>query len=278
MIISNLNGGLGNQMFQYALGFKMSKVLNTELKLDITTLSTDSLRQFALKPFGISNQVLDKQPEEMPLVTRFLKGVPKDWKVVREQKEFQFDEQILQSKGNIKLYGYWQSPNYFNDIRPMLLNVFSVEQPSEEFKAKQKQLTDCNSVSIHVRRGDYVNVESTNKIHGTCNMDYYQRAMQLVREKAGDNVQFFVFSDDIEWCRNEFKQYENTTVMESISDCEDMLLMSSCKHNIIANSSYSWWGAWLNKNENKIVIAPKKWMNDTSKNTDEIVPDGWYRI
>lgn len=278
MIVSNLNGGLGNQMFQFAIGYKMSKLLNTELVLDISALKTDTLRHFALKPFGISNKVFEKQPEDLSVLSRIVLKVPKHWKIVREQKEFQFDESILKAKGNIKLYGYWQCPNYFNDIRPMLLNVFSVNQPTEEFKALQNKLTNINSASIHVRRGDYVTIESTNKIHGTCSMDYYQRAMQLMKEKVGEDVQFFVFSDDIEWCKKEFSQYKNTTIMNSISDCEDMLLMSSCKNNIIANSSYSWWGAWLNNNKNKIVIAPKQWMNDTSKNTEGILPDDWYRI
>jgi len=278
MIISRLNGGLGNQMFQFALGYKMSRVLNTELLLDLTLLKTDKLRSFGLGSFNISNKTITIQPEEMSFFKRFFNRIPSNWRLIIEKNEFQYDENILLMSGNLKLHGYWQCPKYFNELRSDLISKYSILHPSEYYKKKCIELLHTNSVSIHVRRGDYVHVESTNKVHGTCDMAYYLKAMQLIYDKAGKDICFYVFSDDVEWCKKEFSQFRNLFILKSLSDHEDMLLMSSCKHNIIANSSFSWWGAWLNQNPTKIVIAPEKWMNNKLTNTKELIPDEWFRI
>jgi hypothetical protein len=131
-----------------------------------------------------------------------------------------------------------------------------------------------------VRRGDYVTSPKTNSVHGTCSLEYYYDSFNLI-EKQHKNSHYFIFSDDIEWCKQNLEFIKNKTFIELSAnerDHEEMYLMSQCKHNIIANSSFSWWGAWLNQNPDKMVIAPKKWFHDQQINTNDLIPDTWIRI
>ena len=143
-----------------------------------------------------------------------------------------------------------------------------------------EQISSSTPVSIHIRRGDYVNDSHTNSVHGTCGLDYYQNAMKLISGRV-DKPTFFCFSDDIEWAKNKLHaQYPIIYVDHNGLDnaSEDMRLMSQCKHNIIANSSFSWWGAWLNSNPDKIVIAPTKWFQKEDYDTRDLIPAGWIRL
>ncbi|RZK39288.1 MAG: alpha-1,2-fucosyltransferase, partial [Pedobacter sp.] len=175
------------------------------------------------------------------------------------------------------LEGYFQSENYFKKIRQQLLLDFQFSHLSvnnQKFIAHIQ--SQVNSVSIHVRRGDYLKpyVEA---FHGLLNLEYYRTAIKEI-EKRINNPHYYIFSDDPEWCRNNFSflSASHTIVSNQTSkDWEDMCLMSNCKHNIIANSSYSWWAAWLNKNQDKLVIAPQKWFTDT---TIKIVPKEWITL
>ena len=136
------------------------------------------------------------------------------------------------------------------------------------------------AVSLHIRRGDYVSNPVTNNYHGTCSLAYYKKAVLLLKEKI-ENPSFFIFSDDLLWARENLDFINDMTFIDldkSIPDHEEMHLMSQCKHNIIANSSFSWWGAWLNENSDKIVIAPKKWFSDNTINTEDLIPAKWMRI
>lgn len=143
-----------------------------------------------------------------------------------------------------------------------------------------QNILSVNAVSLHVRRGDYVSNLTINQFHGTCSLEYYNQAIAQIAKKV-ETPHFFVFSDDPEWVKSNLKiDYSITIVDHNNADknYEDIRLMSLCKHHIIANSSFSWWGAWLCRNPNKIVIAPLKWFNDKSINTTDLIPDGWIKI
>jgi len=143
-----------------------------------------------------------------------------------------------------------------------------------------QQILAKESISLHIRRGDYVSNVYTNSVHGTCSLDYYQQAVTLLESKL-NNPHFFIFSDDLAWAKEHLSFIENVTFVEldvNIPDHDEMFLMSQCLHHIIANSSFSWWGAWLNKNLDKIVIAPKRWFIDETYNTSDLIPDAWIRL
>ena len=200
--------------------------------------------------------------------------------VIREP-HFHFYSIVLKAKDNVYIEGYWQSEKYFKDIEAVIRREFTVKN---ELQGKNKevaqQILDTLSVAIHIRRGDYISNPLTAKLHNTCSLEYYQQAINIFVGKVKD-PHFFIFSDDPAWLqKNMVLQYPITHVNHNKADkdCEDLRLMSMCKHNIIANSSFSWWGAWLNNNPDKIVVAPKKWFNDDSYNTKDLLPESWIKI
>ena len=186
----------------------------------------------------------------------------------KKSKDFYFD-------------GYWQSEKYFIDHREALLDIFTLSKEiSHQSKAYLQGITKSNSISLHIMRGDYVSNESTNKIHGTCDVEYYQQAFSKIKE-THDNAHFFVFSDDLDWAKDNLGFIDKITYIElaeDIPDHEEMFLMSQCNHNIIANSSFSWWGAWLNQHINKIIIAPKNWFRVDIHDTKDLTPADWTLI
>lgn len=177
--------------------------------------------------------------------------------------------------------GYFQSEKNFQDIRNKARDEFSLkpEFQTEVFLAEKNKIDKEKSVSVHIRRGDYVTDKKTNSFHGTCSKDYYERGMEIVKSKV-DAPLFYFFSDDIEWVKNEFGDHPSFYFVSNpkLEDYEELTLMSTCAHNIIANSSFSWWGAWLNQNKNKIVIAPKRWVNIEPNPQPNILPEGWIAI
>jgi hypothetical protein len=181
---------------------------------------------------------------------------------------------------NSYLSGLWQTEKYFKDCEEIIRTEFTFKQPLNK---KNSELSETirrkNSVSIHIRRGDYIYNSEEYKIHGLCSIDYYKKAVECIANKAGE-LTLFIFSDDIEWVKNNLKfDFPIIFVDNNVDDIhEDLRLMSLCKHNIIANSTFSWWGAWLNNNKEKIVIAPKKWFNEFEADTKDIYPDSWMRI
>ena len=197
------------------------------------------------------------------------------------EKQFNFDNQILNSPNNILLDGYWQSEKYFADITDILRREFVVRyQQDTQSQKVANQIKSTESISLHVRRTDYVQNTLTNQIHGTCDQDYYDRAVSYIGERV-INPHFFIFSDEPEWARSNLKLRFPMTIVDcndASRNYEDLRLMSMCRHNIIANSSFSWWAAWLNPNSNKIVIAPQKWFNDDTRNTKDLIPDQWIKL
>lgn len=289
MIIVKLIGGLGNQMFQYALGRHLSQKNNTKLKMDITGFESYKLHKYSLDTFNIKKNVATKSE-----IGRFKKSKPKSgrkWFLYNklfadsskyfQEKGFNFDLDVMKLGSDVYLDGYWQSEKYFKEIESAIRADFSFILPQGEKDKKVSELINkCASISIHIRRADYATDANTNKTHGTCPINYYDKAIKVVAEKV-NNPHFFVFSDDHEWVKQNMKiDYPTVHIDHNNTDTnyQDLRLMASCEHNIIANSTFSWWGAWLNKNPNKIVVAPKKWFANTNKNDSDLIPSTWIRI
>lgn len=273
MIIVNLAGGLGNQMFQYAAGYALSIKHKTELKLDIQNLPNGfPPRNYELSIFGITGPfATNKEIKKLTPPTNFLTGKsPRLTRWLAAHTPTYVNERFIDGKipdlSNVFLDGNWQSEDYFKAQAKEIRACFKFKKTRTHF--------DPASVSIHVRRTDYVERHGRAKIIG-CSLGYYKKAMTLIIKKIKQPV-FYVFSDDIDWCGKNiffpgFKFHYS-------SSPDDLRLMTLCKHNIVANSSFSWWGAWLNQNPNKIVVAPDPWFNTTETWRREIVPNSWIKI
>ena len=292
MIIVYLKGGLGNQMFQYALGRHLAEIHKTELKLDISAYDYDGPLGYSL---GIFNTVQSFAAEEeikklkhldqsdfQKWLHNLFHSHPKISKTFIRWNKPEFNPKILSLPNNIYLEGYWNSEKYFKNIEKIIRREFTIKIPQT---GKNKELAETisskQSVSIHIRRGDYVLDKQTNQTHGTCGLDYYHRCIESLARSIPE-PHFFVFSDDPDWCRNNLRpSYPITFVSHNdmAHSYEDMRLMSRCKHNIIANSTFSWWAAWLNPNNDKLVYAPKKWFNNESgrKHSNDIIPPQWIK-
>lgn len=293
MIIVKLMGGLGNQMFQYALGRRLALERGVPLKLDLSWFDSHDKRKFELDQFNIEAEIAAREEiEKFPPFSRnrLLRGVynrierriPYHARIVfREQSTGDFDPRVLKINGNRVLEGYWQSEKYFSEIRGILLRefVFKYEQDAKS-REMAEQIQKKESVSLHIRRGDYVHDPLINQIHGLCSFDYYQKAVNYITEKM-PNCHFYIFSDDHSWVCENFKLDYPVTLIDhnnASRNYEDLRLMSLCRHNIIANSTFSWWGAWLGTNPGKIVIAPQKWFNDVARDTKDLIPEYWVKI
>jgi len=291
MVIVRIIGGLGNQLFQYAAGRRLAALHKVPLRLDISGFEGYKLHKYSLGHFNISEEFAD--PGDVSgfkyrssLAGKFygfflrVFGRSRAFSHVREKK-FSFDPVIALRGGDVYLDGYWQSEKYFKDIEPLIRQDFSFKHsPDQVNQDAVRQIANCNSVSVHIRRGDYVSNPETNSIHGTSSMEYYRSAMRFLLNKNPD-ARFFIFTDDPAWVGKNMafeSPVELLTHNDANKNYEDMRLMSLCKHNIIANSSFSWWGAWLNSNPEKIVVAPKKWFNDLSMDTKDLIPENWVRI
>jgi len=278
MVITKLCGGLGNQMFQYATGLALADRLNTSIIPDISwfdEMKTNpyiiTRRTYELDVFGIKARKFSRIENISLLISK---------PVIFEEHGYAYQNKISTIAGNIILDGFWQNPKYFEKERRAILNAFKF--PRETSSKNRLLLSEINkslSVSIHVRRGDYVSSEETKKIHGLPPLEYYKRAAASIG-KDFNNPRFFIFSDDISWCKQNLKINNDMVFVENNNGTkhyEDMRLMAACKHNILANSSFSWWGAWLNQNQAKLVYAPKKW-SISSTNASDILPSEWIKI
>ncbi|NII84686.1 MULTISPECIES: alpha-1,2-fucosyltransferase [unclassified Pedobacter] len=284
MKIVKLLGGLGNQMFQYAF---YRSLQNSDLKVyaDLSDFEEYPLhngyeleRIFNLNVKTPSEFILNLfRPNQSKWIFRKLKRILNLKNTYRaEENEFMFDASFLNNANNY-YFGYWQNEGYFLNIADKIRDDFKFpEIKGVENQTVMQQIINNESVAIHVRRGDYLKDPLLGNI---CNLDYYEQAILSINSKI-KNVQFFVFSDDITWCKQNLK-LENVTYIDwnkKNNSYIDMQLMSNCKHNIIANSSFSWWGAWLNNNTGKMVIAPKKWTNNRSVDDTDICPKNWIKL
>ena len=292
MIIVRIQGGLGNQLFQYAIGRRLAADQHTELVIDISLLNcVDELttpREYKLDCFNIVGRISQEGDLDNVLGCKWLRPLKRrlykmgldvfHWNYFREVV-FGFHPDVVKCRKSAALEGYWQSEYYFLSIRDILLAELTLkdEYTTESFSAIQHEMQTVNSVALHVRRGDYVNHQKINQQFGTCTLEYYAQAIKLMRHKLDEPV-FYLFSDDLEWCRENLSDSASFKIVEGFEDYQDLALISSCAHQIIANSSFSWWGAWLNSNPGKIVIAPKVWFANPQIDTRHVVPNDWIRL
>lgn len=298
MIITKLKGGLGNQMFQYATGFALAKKNNVEHKIDISTFdikNNDTPRKFSLNIFKITspialseeiNKIENKNNKITILKTIINQKIFRKYYTDFHPQLFKKITDKISSGKSFYLQGLFQSEKNFFESKSQIGQEFTFKK--EFFDQKVLQISELlqkeNSVSLHIRRGDYFLNKKTNKYHGLCPIEYYLSAIRYIKSKV-PNPSFYLFTDDIKWINenNDIftkeigKEFHNISE-ENFKDYEEMYLMSQCKHNIIANSSFSWWGAWLNKNSDKIVIAPKNWVNKKPNPHPNIIPEKWLKI
>lgn len=276
MIIISINGQLGNQMFQYALGYHL-ECLGRKVEYDLSYFKQHPEHYFGLPLFGIVvpvanvKKVLAFQEDRHRFIDRLRRKVfGKHIRVFSEigAKSYAFREDVFSfAKGYIN--GYWQSEKYFYNIAEEIRKLYSFPvSDNPKNRCLLEEIQECTSVSIHVRRGDYLG--------GFPVMDdmYFVPAMDYFRAKYND-VHFYVFSNDFAWCKKHFVGDDISYIdwNTGVNSIFDMCLMSQCKHNIIVNSSFSWWGAWLNQNPNKEVIAPDIWFFHAQ--TPDIYAKGW---
>lgn len=286
-------GGLGNQLFQYAAGKALSVKHNVPLKID-TTFFTSKLkesvtkRDFELNLFQVNANIASQEEVDVfakqslfqKIANRFLSPSFSKYYYAEEKRQSSVSD-FSKYYNNTYLDGYWQSELYFKNIRQELLKEFVIKKDiPENCNVAIQKITNSNSVSIHIRRGDYVSNSSASTIYHSLELDYYYNALDLISSRKG-GVSIFVFSDDVKWVKENFKPLQDYMLIDfntGENSVFDMYLMSLCKHNIIANSSFSWWGAWLNQNQDKMVIAPKKWYKTSEHNSINLIPDSWIKL
>lgn len=272
-IVVNLIGGAGNQFFQYALGYTLAKKNNAELFVDISAFDTYTLRKMALDAFCVELNYAD-----IDLIQK-LKKKRLFNKTFYKEKGANFHPELLKIKGSAYIQGYFQSEKYFLDYKDDLKKMFNFKNFS--FIKNDEILSlirRSNAVSVNVRCGDYLSDPATRKIHFVCGKNYYKNALAEI-EKRVSNPKYFVFSDDIEAAKGLLPEGYDFIFVDSANWQEDLYFMQNAKHNIIANSSFSWLAAYLNRNENKIVLAPDEWFTKESKiNYKDIVPSYWQKV
>uniref|UniRef100_B3ELZ7 Glycosyl transferase family 11 n=1 Tax=Chlorobium phaeobacteroides (strain BS1) TaxID=331678 RepID=B3ELZ7_CHLPB len=280
-VVVHLTGGLGNQMFQYALGRSISINRNCPLLLNTSFYDTYDKFSCGLSRYNVKAEFIKKNSyynnKYYRYVIRLLSryGVACYFGSYYEKKIFSYDEKVYK-RSCVSYYGTWQSYGYFDSIRDILLRDYEmVGCLEEEVEKYVSDIKRVDSVSLHIRRGDYFDNKRLQSIHGILTMEYYYKAMSLFP----DSSVFYVFSDDIEWVRENLITNTNIVyvVLESDNPENEIYLMSLCKNNIISNSTFSWWGAWLNKNKYKKVIAPRMWYKDNQSSSD-LMPSDWCLI
>jgi len=312
VILTRVTGGLGNQMFQYACARRLAHRVGTELGLDTTSFRTEWLHSYALDRFKIAGAPLRRSAVReilAPVVER-----PR-LRVVNESYG-PFNDHVLEEGNDVMLIGHWQSEKYFLDIADLIRAEFTVREELTGIDLEvAERIERSNSVCLHVRRGDFVSVAATSAAWGTCGLDYYRRSIDLIATIVADPV-FFVFSNDAVWARahitppypthfvthnyrrphSRLESYRPVRMALRVlkrlfvnRSHADMRLMSLCKHFIIANSTYSWWAAWLGRDRSKIVCAPRTWFAGPAARSPEdlereariyedLIPVGWNRM
>ena len=291
MIILQVMGGLGNQMFQYACGRSIASRLGTDLLLDTRLLEEkDQSRDYGLGCFSIRGRVMSQKEFSRRLRDRLRRRLSRSLRkkdsvytmhgrldVVREQG-LGYAKELEQLTGDAYLSGYWQSEKYFLHMRNEIKCDFALSVPvSAEINNLVSRISEHPSVSIHVRRGDYL----VNTVHGLCTMSYYQRAWTSITERLHIRPTPFVFSDDPEWVRQNFDIGADFVPIDTTPDRmpqEDLFCMAQCDHHILANSSFSWWGAWLNESPDSVVIAPDPWFISETLHNADLIPERWTTV
>ena len=290
MILVELIGGMGNQMFQYAAAKSLALHHNEELKLVANGGTAKNIpegiqqRQFDLHHFQVPDPLADTDEirnfSSLSVLEKLReKAKPNHKRKIYREPFFHYDVNFFEARSNVFLKGLWQSEKYFDKYKNDIRRIFKFKDENiTSFKDVIEKMSQQNSIALHIRRGDYLAKVSLHVL-GLMSIEYYKKAIELLSSKVNDPV-FYIFSDDIGWAKENLKIDNAVFVSGSITKHHigDLYLMSRCKHHIIANSSFSWWGAWLNNNPEKIVITPKKWFNKGPKDTQDLIPDEWIKI
>jgi hypothetical protein len=276
-------GGIGNQLFQYAAARRLAHRRTTSLCLDTGRLgdrsAADTRRDYELNVFTLPQHRVISSASDHRLGLLLQRFNPFSRAQVYREAAQRFDPRVLELPDNTCLDGYWQSERYFSDAAGVIRSDLAFRRPPEGENARLlDEIRSGTAISLHVRRGDYVNNPTTKSFHGICSIEYYKDAMSWMHERVS-GARLYVFSDDPEWCRKELPLPAGSEIVshnQGSRAWEDLRLMSSCRHHIIANSSFSWWGAWLNPAADKHVIAPRSWFAATD--APDLIPEGWTRL
>ena len=294
MIIVKLMGGLGNQMFQYAAGRCLSHLHNTDLLIDVSFLNKNSadgitIKEFALDCFELNLRKTNesdiagyKKKTENKIIRTLQRKLPILFNSVYfAESGSAFHKEFYNLPAKVYLEGYWQCEKYFLPVEELITKDFCFKKALDaKNETLLNKIKNSVSVSLHVHRGDFVSAHHAANVYAPCSAEYYHKAVEIIASKES-NIELFIFSDDIEWCQQNLKFSYPINYIDNNSDKNnyiDMQLMSACKHTIIANSSFSWWAAWLNNNPNKIIIAPTKWYSASHLSDADLVPEKWIRI
>jgi len=293
-VTASLCGGLGNQLFQYAAARALAAQHKANLILDLSWfekvhyLRGVTVRSYALEPFSLPVQLKKNKPvlKWFSRLAFFLEKVIFSLKLplihgLYIEKSFNFDPNFYKLEAPVRLSGYWQSFKYFESIASLIRSEIGTPRHLSMASAKVlDKIRSTDAICIHVRRGDYISNQSASDYHGLCSMDYYQRGVELVLEGL-ISPQGFVFTDDPDWAK-ECLQLPIPFMVVDVNGPEaaheDLWLMSACRRFIIANSSLSWWGAWLSAATDKIVVAPQRWFSDEEIDTQDLILPEWIRI
>jgi hypothetical protein len=293
MIIANLTGGLGNQLFQYCCARAVAELRRTQLKLDCSELTRDQNRSYSLGAWNVAERFASSADlialrirHRIDSAVHPRKPFYRRYLVV--EQDLRFDRRILEdSPPSCLLVGYWQTEQYFTPIENIIRSELTLRRVvSEESARVADAIKRTDSVFVHIRRGDYVRDAQTQATHGSCSPAYYAAAARYVLERAAD-AHFFVFSDEPEWAKANLRLGGPMTVVDHNKpgdahqpgqEHEDMWLMAQCRHAIIANSSFSWWGAWLNPERDRIVIAPSSWTTTPKYESPDRLPGRWITL
>lgn len=293
MLIIKLQGGLGNQMFQYAFASILAHKNNTNVLLDgggferVEKIPGFTPRTFQLAHFN--NQYIWASTsdiisfQQISIINKVKKKLGFNYPKIYKEPSFIFKEVALSIQSPVYLKGYFQSYKYFVGYEDFIRQVFSfpIDSLDERNKGLLVKVKSSNCIAVHIRRGDYVNDTLTAAYHGNCSLAYYSAAIKLLVSKNKEFT-FVFFSDDSDWVKRQFEDLPYSKIFvdhnKEENSWKDMLLMSSCRHAIIANSSFSWWAAWLNTHPEKIVIAPKNWFKTKDLDTTTLLPEEWIKI
>ncbi len=284
--IVRLSGGIGNQMFQYAFGER----LRHDTGAQVIYFPRVAHMNFRLHQFtGVENLYLGWWHPEilfryvLPKVSnnyfgRIKKVLPRPMDILSDDGSYAFEQEMLRPSRSSLYSGYWQNYNYVQPIEKHLRKQFIFSNKViDKYKKFDSYFATTNTVSLHVRRGDYVRSKDID----SCNQAYYRRAMSMMAD-AIDRPTFVVFSDEPAWAKRAFEERSDVIIandtFQPASDMDDLYVMSRCKHHIIANSTFSWWGAWLNQNPGKLVIAPTPWWETAHQTAEKILPPEWLKI
>lgn len=295
MIVGNLVGGLGNQMFQYACARALALDLNLTLKFNTHHFdSYNAHNGYELEQvFGLNLDIANIKElrsflgwgHHIPTIQRILSKPKFSWLAGQRflnEPHFEYWPNLRErARQGGYLHGYWQSERYFTDYAAHIRADFSFKEELQGYNLHIAQsIRQRTAISLHIRRGDYVGNPKTLALHGTCPPEYYHAAIENLLKKYPD-ARLFAFSDDPRWVSQVLQpRYPGLTIVEhnrGVKSYNDMRLMSMCNHHVIANSSFSWWGAWLNPRPDKIVIAPAQWFAN-GMDTRDLIPNNWERI